>query len=513
MLGEREQIKSLGIAIGEADVKQRLLEKGQADLTGKALRLAKAEATLELAYEQSQNALGDYERTQDSYANASRRAEEATKALRIEVGRNFLPALGKIKGAIADYKQELADTLKAINDFNDAMKDAEDGLNSFAETEAYVAAQTELFRNVMEKDIAKISPKEFWEIRKAVKGLKEEGESSVEAFVRLQEEAKLNETVLENMERISKRNERLAANKEAIAAREREEQEKITAELEKQKKFYQDAATKAYKDMHTEIRKITDLQEIMSKYGMEYNEELELHQAAWGVLNSLLNTFGKESATVKAFLKDFGEYLEPLKEGTDEVHQSYAGWRQSLNNAAVAAKHLEDITFQQGDIVAEVSDELTRAEKQMLALKDATQNWGQVMLDIAASGYIDTFKELGSALRDGRDSGEAFADSMADIGRAIMRELPRLLFYAGVQLLGTPAWPAGLALIVASGLTALASGAMEDDTSASDIVNNSNGGGGSQNNTTIVYVEGSVVSEAELTNVVSNGQSQNYGRY
>jgi hypothetical protein len=54
---------------------------------------------------------------------------------------------------------------------------------------------------------------------------------------------------------------------------------------------------------------------------------------------------------------------------------------------------------------------------------------------------------------------------------------------------------------------------MEDDTSASDIVNNSNGGGGSQNNTTIVYVEGSVVSEAELTNVVSNGQSQNYGRY
>lgn len=56
LLGEREQLKSLGIAISEADVKQKLMEKGQSKLTGQALEQAKALATLELIYAKSTDA-------------------------------------------------------------------------------------------------------------------------------------------------------------------------------------------------------------------------------------------------------------------------------------------------------------------------------------------------------------------------------------------------------------------------------------------------------------------------
>lgn len=56
LLGEREQLKSLGISITEADVSTRLLEKGQKNLTGTLLQQAKAQATLELITEKSTDA-------------------------------------------------------------------------------------------------------------------------------------------------------------------------------------------------------------------------------------------------------------------------------------------------------------------------------------------------------------------------------------------------------------------------------------------------------------------------
>ncbi|MCK5027334.1 MAG: hypothetical protein KAS07_02870, partial [Candidatus Pacebacteria bacterium] len=45
LLGERESLKTYGIAVQEADVQAELLEMGMSDLTGSALRQAKAQAT------------------------------------------------------------------------------------------------------------------------------------------------------------------------------------------------------------------------------------------------------------------------------------------------------------------------------------------------------------------------------------------------------------------------------------------------------------------------------------
>lgn len=60
MLGEREELKQLGISIQEADVKARLQEKGLDKLTGTLLQQAKAIATVELITEKSTDAQAAY---------------------------------------------------------------------------------------------------------------------------------------------------------------------------------------------------------------------------------------------------------------------------------------------------------------------------------------------------------------------------------------------------------------------------------------------------------------------
>jgi len=101
LLGERESLKTYGIAILDADVNQRVFTKGQGDLIGEALRQAKAVATLELAFEQSKNAVGDFARTQDSLANQSRILQGRFEDMRVEIGNLFLPVATELVTLLA----------------------------------------------------------------------------------------------------------------------------------------------------------------------------------------------------------------------------------------------------------------------------------------------------------------------------------------------------------------------------------------------------------------------------
>lgn len=88
LLGEREAMKSLGIAISEADIKQLAEEKG---ITGEIDRQTKAMLTLELAMRQSKNAIGDFSRSSDSFANQTRVAQARIEDLKVSLGNNLLP--------------------------------------------------------------------------------------------------------------------------------------------------------------------------------------------------------------------------------------------------------------------------------------------------------------------------------------------------------------------------------------------------------------------------------------
>ena len=92
LLGERESVKELGIAILEEDVKARVKQLEAAGrFTDESLRQRKAIATLAIAQEQSKNAIGDFARTSGSTANQIRLMTRDARELAVELGTQLIP--------------------------------------------------------------------------------------------------------------------------------------------------------------------------------------------------------------------------------------------------------------------------------------------------------------------------------------------------------------------------------------------------------------------------------------
>ena len=92
-LGERDALTSLGIKISEADVQARLAAKGQKDLTGEALQMAKAVATQELIFESTADAQKAWnDGTLDS-VKAMNRSKASTAELKESLVRNLYPVV------------------------------------------------------------------------------------------------------------------------------------------------------------------------------------------------------------------------------------------------------------------------------------------------------------------------------------------------------------------------------------------------------------------------------------
>jgi len=103
LLGERESIKQLGIAITEADLKRFAQDQG---LVFKELdRVAKANLTYQLALQQSQNAVGDFSRTSEQFANQLRILKGELEDVAIELGVELLPIAKSLVGGLRDLVQ------------------------------------------------------------------------------------------------------------------------------------------------------------------------------------------------------------------------------------------------------------------------------------------------------------------------------------------------------------------------------------------------------------------------
>ena len=105
LLGERESIKQLGIVINEADLKSFAEEQG---LVFKELdRVAKATLTYQLALKQSQNAVGDFARTSDSFANQLRQLQGELQDVGAELGVELLPVAKQLVNTFRDFTKFL----------------------------------------------------------------------------------------------------------------------------------------------------------------------------------------------------------------------------------------------------------------------------------------------------------------------------------------------------------------------------------------------------------------------
>ena len=94
LLGERESIKSLGIAITEADLKSFAEDQGK--VFKQLTRVEKATLTYQLALKQSSKAVGDFARTSGGSANQTRILIGEINDLGIELGQHLLPIANKL---------------------------------------------------------------------------------------------------------------------------------------------------------------------------------------------------------------------------------------------------------------------------------------------------------------------------------------------------------------------------------------------------------------------------------
>ena len=120
-LGERDALKKWGVVISEALVQSKLFEKGQDDLLGTELQLAKAAATLEIAYSQSNNALKNAESGTVNAAIANQMWAEALKESRELTGQWINDFATPFKVQMAEILQSINENRKAYNEFKDTL--------------------------------------------------------------------------------------------------------------------------------------------------------------------------------------------------------------------------------------------------------------------------------------------------------------------------------------------------------------------------------------------------------
>lgn len=154
LLGERESIKSLGIAITEADIKRLAEQKG---ITGELDRQTKAMLTLELATKQSKNAIGDFERTQDSVANQSRQLTSNMEDLKVTLGKNLTPTVATLTKLMNEGLSKGIENLNAMTELRGFQEPINEQATALQKLQNAYAQFGQRVRGVVEIDRTRLS--------------------------------------------------------------------------------------------------------------------------------------------------------------------------------------------------------------------------------------------------------------------------------------------------------------------------------------------------------------------
>lgn len=111
LLGETEQAKALGVVIRQDSDEFRELVKVQMDSHGMSLLQAKAIASLTIATNQSKNAIGDFARTADSFANQMRIMRAETRDMAVSFGKQLLP----VAKALLSWARDISEAWGELN--------------------------------------------------------------------------------------------------------------------------------------------------------------------------------------------------------------------------------------------------------------------------------------------------------------------------------------------------------------------------------------------------------------
>ena len=114
LLGEREALKTYGIAINEADVQTQAFAMTGKTSASELTKQEKALATYELLLQKTKVQQGDLNRTQDSFANISRRVSAEIKEVKANLGDELLPVAADLMPVISSLVSDLAEGFAPI---------------------------------------------------------------------------------------------------------------------------------------------------------------------------------------------------------------------------------------------------------------------------------------------------------------------------------------------------------------------------------------------------------------
>jgi hypothetical protein len=117
---EREGLKKYGIAVSENEVKQRALELAIADGRGEVTQADRALASYEIVMRQAGKAVGDLERTSESFANRQRQQKANLEELQEEIGKKLLPVYEDFLGLSEDLLPVLESGVDDLGDLTQA---------------------------------------------------------------------------------------------------------------------------------------------------------------------------------------------------------------------------------------------------------------------------------------------------------------------------------------------------------------------------------------------------------
>ncbi len=146
--GERDSLKSYGIVISEAMVQAQLLEDAQNGLTFASEAEAESYATLTLALEQSTNAIGDFERSSDSYANQVRVAEAAVDDFKVALGQNLLPTATELVSTFAGLTEKVTEFIEERNRLKELANFDEENASLDEQVGYYEDINAELYKQI-----------------------------------------------------------------------------------------------------------------------------------------------------------------------------------------------------------------------------------------------------------------------------------------------------------------------------------------------------------------------------
>jgi hypothetical protein len=108
IVGEREALKTYGIAISEAEVQTKAFSMTGKSSADALTRQEKALATTELLFEKASVQIGNAEREADGFAAQMLQTRAATAELREQIGAELLPAAAELLGGFNNFVDDVA---------------------------------------------------------------------------------------------------------------------------------------------------------------------------------------------------------------------------------------------------------------------------------------------------------------------------------------------------------------------------------------------------------------------